>query len=358
VQQPVTQPRNGSTPGLQSQLDGQRQKVDVDHFDISIRELVRMAAENELVRAPTYQRKFRWDPEAESRLVESLFLGLPVPSIYVATNPDSSWELVDGLQRVSTLMHYVDDPPGLHRQVSKNAPLRLSGLEKLTAFNNKTFEELPTPLQLAFMKRSLRVTALTEKSEYEVRFDTFERLNTGGIALTPQEVRDCIFPGSFTDMLKELAEYENFRGLLKLRRGSEDDATREELVLKFFAYLNNRDAFDGAVKQFLNNYAKDNADAFPVDEGKQEFRRATDALRAISPGPLLRSGVHVTPQNQFEAILVGAADVLREHGQLGTPRVGWLDDRVLVQNSTAGSNSRNRLMARINRAKELLLGAN
>jgi uncharacterized protein with ParB-like and HNH nuclease domain len=84
---------------LQQQLDTHRQKVDVDTYDLTILEVVCMATEGELKIAPAYQRKFRWTPHDESRLIESFFLGLPVPSIYVATNKkDSTWDLVDGLQ--------------------------------------------------------------------------------------------------------------------------------------------------------------------------------------------------------------------------------------------------------------------
>jgi Protein of unknown function DUF262 len=100
-------------PTLQEQLEDQRQRVDVDHFDLTARELMRMAEEGELQRAPVYQRKFRWDEGTESRLIESLLLGLPVPSIFVATNPDSTWEVVDGLQRISTLIHFTATSPAM-----------------------------------------------------------------------------------------------------------------------------------------------------------------------------------------------------------------------------------------------------
>lgn len=103
------------------QLDSERRKVDVDHFDITIRELVRMAESEELKRAPVYQRKFRWNSTRESQLIESLFLGLPVPSIFVATNSDGTWELVDGLQRVSTLMHFVSEDKKLSSTLRKEA---------------------------------------------------------------------------------------------------------------------------------------------------------------------------------------------------------------------------------------------
>lgn len=166
---------------LQEQLDAHRQRVDVDHFDLTVRELMRMAGEGELKRAPVYQRKFRWSEETESRLVESVLLGLPVPSIFVATNPDGSWEVVDGLQRLSTLIHFSDASPEQLVSINKSEPLQLRGLTDLTRFNGYTFDDLPAPVQLAFFKRALRVTALSDKSNRETRFELFERLNAGGL---------------------------------------------------------------------------------------------------------------------------------------------------------------------------------
>ena len=130
---------------LQAQLDAQRRKVDVDHFDITVRELIRMAEDSELHRAPAYQRHFRWDEKTESRLIESLFLGLPVPSLFVATNEDATWEVVDGLQRLSTLLHFGSSDQRVLHEIGKQSQLKLSGLEKVPDFNGFTYEDLPTP---------------------------------------------------------------------------------------------------------------------------------------------------------------------------------------------------------------------
>jgi Protein of unknown function DUF262 len=160
---------NGPVP-LQQELESQRQKVDVDHFDLTVRELTRMSIDGELQRAPVYQRKFRWEERTESRLIESLLLGLPVPSIFVATNPDGSWEVVDGLQRISTLIHFAAATPHMLETIGKANALKLTDLKDLKTFNGFTLEELPTPIQLAFFKRGLRVTALSDKSNPETRF--------------------------------------------------------------------------------------------------------------------------------------------------------------------------------------------
>ncbi|HEU4973979.1 MAG TPA: DUF262 domain-containing protein [Baekduia sp.] len=342
------------TPPLQEQLDAQRQKVDVDHFDLTIRELMRMAAEGELQRAPVYQRKFRWDEATESRLIESLLLGLPVPSVFVATNTDGSWEVVDGLQRISTLIHFTADSDELLASVGKDAPLRLSGLADLTAFNGLTMAELPSPVQLAFFKRSLRVTALSDKSNRETRFELFERLNAGGVALSPQEVRAAIYRGSFNDMLRELAYSEPFKTLVRLQPAREDDGTREEMVLKFFAYLHDRDRYEGPVTEFLNQYMEERSSDDNLQSDRELFERVAEEIHRITQGPFQRPGYGPTPLVELEAILVGAAEVLAEGGAIADPPAGWESDEQLVSASTGGTNTRAMLRARISRAKELL----
>src|SRR5690606_37715545 len=199
-----------------------------------------------------------WNDENESKLIESIFLGLPVPAIYVAANKDGTWELVDGLQRVSTLIHFAAGPgeDALLTSIGRPSHLRLTKLEKLRGFNDMHFSDLPMPMQLSFMKRMLRVTALSDKSDREVRYDLFERLNTGGVALSAQEVRACVYKGKFKDVVEELAGRDDFGSLLKLQKKRQSDGTREEQVLKFFAYLRNRGEFNGKVKDFLNRFAE------------------------------------------------------------------------------------------------------
>ena len=342
---------------IQDQLDANRRKVDVDYFDITLREIVRMAVEGELRTAPEYQRKFRWSQEDESRLIESLFLGLPVPSIFVATNSDGTWEVVDGLQRVSTLLHFVADSDQVLAVARKPEPLKLIGLSTLSELNEKLFVDIPTALQLGFLKRMLRVTALSDKSDPDVRFDMFERLNNGGIALTPQEVRACIYRGDFMDLLEELAQDRNFLSLLKLQSKNEDDGTKEEAVLKLFAYYFARDKFVGQVKEFLNTFAREIAENYDHNMLRRLFTQTTKSLASVTGGPVLRRNVSWTPLNQLEAVLVAAAELVESGVTEFSPCDGWLNDAELVYYSTKGTNTRNMLNGRINRAKQLLIGA-
>jgi hypothetical protein len=343
-------------PDYQQQLDEQRRKVDVDNYDVTLREIIKMVQEKELNRAPDYQRKFRWSNYDESRLIESLFLGLPIPSIFVATNQNGTWELVDGLQRVSTLIHFVSDSPDLLKSIGREQPLVLEGLEKLDTFTGKNYAELPTALQLQFMKRSLRVTSLSDKSDPDVRFDLFERLNTGGVALSGQEVRACIYRGPFSKLLRNLAHEHDFSDMLKLQRRRQNDGTKEEFVLRFFALLQRRSSYTGDLKKFLNASMKEFSKAFNVAEGKRRFHAACSTLRKLIPGQFVRVDLKVTPLNQFEGCLVAIGEMLSRGETPTVTNPHWISDPQLVEYSTKASNSREKVMGRIRRSIELFGG--
>ena len=167
---------------LTLQLESQRRIVDPEHFDLTLRELLRMFEDGALVRAPQYQRTSPWDGDSQSRLIESLFLGLAVPAIFVAANAGGTWEVIDGVQRLSALAHFATTRPGVLRDLGEDEPLTLTGLDRLTEFNGRKLADLPPPVQLQFWKRALRVTSLSDQGHPDVRLDTFRRLNRGSVA--------------------------------------------------------------------------------------------------------------------------------------------------------------------------------
>jgi len=341
---------------LEEQLGDERKKVDVASHDFSVRELVRMLSDGELSITPEYQRKYRWTVEVASTFVESVFLGLPVPPIFVATNAGFQWEVVDGLQRLSSLMFFLGSKDEDLALVNRKVPLKLEGLQKLTQLNGLSFHDLPRALQRYFGRQPLQVISLTDKSKKEVRFDLFERLNAGSIALSPQEVRACIYRGEFNRFIEELA-VGSFAKLLKLQEAKQSDGTAAEQVLKFFAYKNHRSAFDGRVKKFLNDYTELAQDQFEYNTERDLFDRSVAVLLDACGGkPLLRSATAVTPLVQLEACQVAIGELLRDGEEIVAPPPDWQDDEELVAASTGGSNTRTKLKRRIDRAKVLFSG--
>lgn len=343
-----------SGPALQDELDRQRRSVDAEYFDLSIREIVRMVEEEEIRVAPAYQRKFRWPEGVQSALIESLLLGLPIPAIFVATNKDGTWDVVDGLQRIATILRFygIDASADAGLKFVDN-PLKLSELSQLPGFDGLKYEQLPMSIRLMLGKRYLRVQVLSDRSDPEVRFELFRRLNAGAVALTPQEVRSCVFQGPFNDLIEELAEAPSYHALLKLQPKNKEDGTASEIVLKFFAYLEGMDDFDGEVTKFLNSYMQRRAEDTKLEHDRKLFLSTVDYLHSVIDGPFTRPGVSVTPINEFEGVLVGVGRIFRAGKTPKTPQPGWESDEQLVSFSTRGTNTRPKLRGRILRSEEL-----
>lgn len=334
-----------------------RRNVDVQISNFSVRELARMVTERELNISPEYQRLFRWNDASESRLIESLMLGLPVPSIFVATNDDFTLEVVDGLQRLSTLVHFLDTSTDALEAIGKTSALVLTGLETIPDLNGHTYASLPKELQLYFSRTSLQLTALTDKSDYDVRFELFDRLNAGSLRLTNQEVRHAVFRGPFVRFLHEMAALTDFQSLLRLDQERLRDGTLEETVLKFFAYRHARHRYRGPIKPFLNEYIKEHRETFPETAFRREFEGAVALLKGVlHDEPYLRVGYHSTPMVPFEAALLASA-LMAESGETPRPGEGWKEDARLRSVSGGGHNTPGRLDERIERLRALLLGA-
>ena len=348
----------GTPQEMITELENERRTVAYDSYDIIIRQLVDMLASNEIDIAPDYQRQFVWKEDREFELIESLLLGIPVPSLYMAVNAqDGTWEVVDGVQRLSTILHFQGDAAHLQR-IRRNEPLRLDGLSKLSHLNGATFAELPAPIRTSFLNRAVRVTTLNDRSDYDVRFDLFERLNTGGVILHAQEIRNIVYRGEFKNVLRQLSTNPDLRATLKLPRGTGDaqaSAQYEEAVLRFFAYLERYRQFGHLVTKFLNTYMHDNAEHGPAPEILALFGPTHQFIRAQLPQGILRGQSNTTPINLYEAVAVGVALALRQGNQ---PRDGVL--RGLMNNEDlrrftgAGSNSRTMVVGRIELVRDAL----
>lgn len=333
---------------LDKELMTQKMKVDFNTYDLSVKELLSMVNDGLINIAPDYQRQFRWDDERQSSLIESLFLGIPVPSLFMATNADGTWELIDGVQRVSTMICFAGDDKVREKVNAKHVEsLKLKRLSKLVNFNDKRFSDLPIGVQNKFKLTSIKVTTLSDKSDKNVRFDLFERLNRGGITLTPQEIRSCVYRGGFNDFLKELSQDTNFKECVHLSENQENDGTREELVLRFFAYLYDLDSFEHSVKDFLNNYMSKADRNFNYSKNDKLFREVFRILNEALPMGISK-GRKNTPLNLFEAVSVGAALAYMDKGKINVSGIEeWLKDKELLKYITGATNSRPRVIGRI-----------
>jgi len=340
-----------------SQLNEQKRKVDFNTFDLSVKELVSMFDDGIIDIAPEYQRQFRWKNDRQSNLVESIFLGIPIPSLFMATNSDNTWELIDGVQRLSSIIRFCGNENVIKKLQETNTEeisnLKLSDLNKLTTFNGKKFSDLPRTIQLDFLLKPLKVITLSDKSDLSVRFDLFERLNTGGVSLTDQEIRSCIYRGKFNDFIKELSTYESFKKTVILTKSMEMDGTREEFVLRFFAFLNNYKNFDHSVVDFLNDYmmfaGKSNNFDYKINE--TIFKKVFDQLSTLENG--ISRKQKTTPVNLFEGVAVGAALAIRDKGNLNLDGIAeWMVSDDLRKYTTGATNTKSKVKGRIEYCKE------
>jgi hypothetical protein len=343
--------------GLEMQLKEQRRVVDFDTFDIHVQQLVSMLKSNQITIAPSYQRKFRWNQKQCSQLIESIMLGIPIPSMFMATNKDNTWEVVDGVQRLSTIIKFVGDAE-LRHKLGLNGQLVLTELDKLDKFVGLTFDQLPQPLQLHFMTRPAKVITLNDKSDPKVRFDLFERLNTGGVALSPQEIRDCVFAGTFAEKLEFWAKDPNFRTAVKLTPLQQRDATAEDCVLRFFAFRHWYKKFVHDVTKFLNLYMEEAAQNFDYADGDKVFTRTFKELARVFPDGIKRfKGKNTTPLNLYEGVAVGASLALDHVPRLSTAGIDkWMASPELKKFTTGATNSLSMVKGRIEFCRDRFLG--
>jgi len=330
---------------LQDQLNTQKRKVDFDTYDITVKEIINMVAEEIIDIAPEYQRLFQWRDDRQSKFIESVFLGIPIPSLFMATNPDGTWEVIDGVQRLSTLIHFSDNEKAKQR-TGISGTLILKDLQKLELFNDKGFVDIPKNIQMNFSLKPIKVTTLSDKSDKKVRFDLFERLNTGGLSLSDQEIRNCIYKGEFREFLKELARNANYRKVVQLPKNKEVNATYEELVLKFFAYLHDEKSFVHSVVDFLNDYMEKATKSFNYSKNREIFEYVFSTLASALPNGIRRKAK--TPVILYEAISVGAARVYMNKHKIDTKGIeDWMVSKELETLTTGATNSQKMVRDRI-----------
>lgn len=241
--------------------------------DLSFRELISMYEEDELVK-PELQRKYVWDKVEASRFIESILLGLPVPSIFLAQS-GSQKLIVDGYQRIMTAYDYMRGIFSADQKV-----FRLSNSEKINArWRNKAFSELSTDDQRKIKSTTIHAIIFEQKkpeNDDTSLYQVFERINTSGRTLTPQEIRNCVYQGSFNTMLFEINENKTWRKLF----GTEESDSRMrdlEYILRFFT-MKTGDILDTESKQIslkkaLNDFMKTHKEDSPTDiqRFKEEF---------------------------------------------------------------------------------------
>ena len=194
---------------------------------------------------PEYQREYVWKlrPELPSRLIESLLLEIPIPPIYFGRIEGGRLEVIDGQQRLQTMIDFINNKFELRR------------LERMGSLNGKFFRDLSEEQQTKIFDVAIRSVVIDAGTNTDLRYEIFERLNRGSMALNEQELRNCVYRGPFNDLLTELEKDSNWR---KIRGTAIPDPrfVEREIILRFFAFVNRLQFYAGNLKRFLNDYMK------------------------------------------------------------------------------------------------------
>ncbi len=240
---------------LKDAIDQKIGEVRTETLDLSFGEIANLYSDQELIIQPDYQRLFRWTLEQRSRMIESILLELPIPQIFVIENENGVIELIDGLQRVSSAIQFIDSNI-LHLE-----PLVLQGCDIVPDLNGKSFADLPLTLKLRLKRSSVRTIVIKRQSSSMLRYEMFKRLNTGGSILAPQEIRNCTARMlgesgvTFYEFLQTCAALESFKICTEpLSQSDREERGDEELVLRFFAVKNAQEMFRGSVRDWLDDY--------------------------------------------------------------------------------------------------------
>lgn len=301
---------------------------------------------------PDYQRDHTWEPRRQSRFIESVLIGLPIPYLFVAdiAEREGRLEIVDGSQRIRTLADFLSND------------LILEQLDKLTHLNGFRFKDLPQSRQRRFKRHTLRLIELTEKANEEIRRDLFERINTGSQELNDMEKRWGAKDGNFLRFVRRCSENELFDKLAPLSDAAVKRRERQEFVLRFFAYLDRYEQFDRKVNDFLNSYLDDMEKKFNEDV-EQKLKADWESMLSFigknsTSGFAKKSGHLRTPRVRFETLSVGTALALAKKPDLEVSGMDWINDESdeFHKMATSGSsNSKPKIKKRLEYVRDRLL---
>jgi hypothetical protein len=266
---------------LQTEIDRARAEIRTDGYPVSIGEWISLYERKELDIHPEFQRFFRWSPKQKSRLIESILLGIPIPPIFVAQRPDGVWDVVDGLQRLSTIFQFL----GILRDEVGNPiePLTLEPTKYLPSLEGHRWDDpanpavsLTTTQRLIIKRSKIDASIILRESDERAKYELFQRLNTGGSPLSDQEVRNSILVMMNRDLyrwMSALAQDTAFQECIALSDRALDEQYDMELVLRFIVFRTMPEADLSAIGdmgEFLTDKAVELAERRDFDRSAEE----------------------------------------------------------------------------------------
>lgn len=268
---------------LLKDIETSRNTLQTDKLDMSFGEIMSMYEKKEIVINPDFQRLYRWSNHQKTRFIESIIIGIPVPPIFVAEDEEGRWEVVDGLQRLSTVFSFF----GILNDQEKNN-WKMDDCDMIGSLEGFKKDDLPLKIQLNIKRAYCRVEIIKWNSDYDLRFELFNRLNTGGSPLTNQEIRNSLFrsiSSTFNDFLKELAAYPKFIESVNIPTQQIEQLYLEELVLRFMSLYEIHRDINKSIAQHMTDFMKASVldKSFDYKKYKTIFERTFDIISKLGP---------------------------------------------------------------------------
>jgi Protein of unknown function DUF262 len=307
---------------------------------------------------PFYQRKFVWKIEQASKLIESFLMGLPVPQIFFFVNDSDVLEVIDGQQRLKSVNYFFEGYFGEPDARGKRTVFKLKGLSERSEFNGKTFDDLTDKEKRRLKNATLRainIKQLKPSLNNDSVFHIFERLNTGGTRLKPQEIRNAVYRGKIVDELRDLNDIEDWRSILGVP--APDKSQKDmELLLRLYSLFEVWNNYEKPMLVYLNHVMKRDRD-FDSDRAtrfKQRFKAATSLIRHAVEKPFRPRGV--LNAATLEAVMI----TILEHPEIDAKQLvsryrDLMQDAIFLTSITGATTDTAVLKTRIKKAQETLL---
>ncbi len=293
---------------LDIQIEENAKKINTTEYKMSIGEIINLYKEKEIAIDPEFQRLFRWNINQKSRLIESILIGIPLPSIFVQQRDDGVWDVIDGLQRLSTILEFTGELRG--EDGEKKVTITLKKTDLLPHLNKETYASFSKDTQLIFKRFALNLVILKKESDPEAKYELFDRLNSGS-KVNEQEIRQAVYRHKNKEgieLIEELSKDVNFQQLISISNKRLRESFDKELVLRFFALSYCPDKFQeygGSVKTFLDKYLVNDFVENRLEEYKLKFTNFFNLLNRIDIDKSIFHGKNGFSVARYEAIILG-----------------------------------------------------
>lgn len=283
---------------LLDEIKRNREEIATDSYTTSWREIINLYKDGDIKISPEYQRLFRWDMERQTQFIESLLLNIPVPTLFFYIDEDGRQEVIDGLQRISTIIRFFARDIFTKDEIEKGIasgninelsnPTVLGGAPIIKSLMGWSASDLPDKVTRTIKNARVNIVILEQETKPQTKYNVFRRLNRSGTKLSDQEIRNCtarLVGNGFADKLRVIASNDDVIGALGLSQEKQKTQAGEEALLRTLASLYYADNFDHYIDEFLDQYMYLASETNAITaEVETKLKRTFSLINASCPG--------------------------------------------------------------------------